>query len=88
MAEQRGVRVAHDGQDRDLGKRIVAGPTAEGADGADDVRERLLRHAEQVKQLRGPLAGLDVHQLRARGIADLDLVLVRQLVQDPRVDGA
>ena len=46
------------------------------------------RHAEQVEQLGGPLAGLDIHQLRARGIADLYLVLARQPVHDPGVHGA
>ena len=92
VAEQRGVRVTHDGQDRHADRDGISAATSvegsEGADGADDVRERQRRHAEQVEQGRGPLTGPDVHQLGARGVADLDPVLARQAVQDPRVHGA
>ena len=90
MAEQRGVRVTHDGQDRHAGReqRLAAVTRAEGADGGDDVREGAGGHAEQVEEPGRPLARPDVHQLRARGVADLDLVLARQPVHEPRVDGA
>ncbi len=66
----------------------MAATRTEGADGADDVRERLHWHAEQLEELGRPLTRLDIHQLRACGIADLHLVLARQPVHDPRVDGA
>jgi hypothetical protein len=68
LAEQRCVRVAHDGQDRHLDREclLIEGQArAERPDGADDVRERLGGHAEQVKEVRGPPARLDVHQLGA-----------------------
>ena len=81
--------VAHHRKDRrSVLQRRQARHGRERAGRRDHGRQHALRDAEQLEQLGMPAAGLDVEQLRARGIARLDHVVAAQTAQQPRVHRA
>ncbi len=91
MAEERAVGVPHEGADghaRGQGSQGHAF-TEDGARG-QDLGERRPGHTEGLAEAVVPGAGIDVHQLRPRRVADVGAVdrAARQVPEDPAVDGA
>ena len=89
LAEQRRLLVAGDARHRHRepgGTRRVGDPEA--ATARANLGQARARDAEQVEQLVGPVAGVDVEEHGAAGVRRLGGVHAGEVPQDPRVDGA